>query len=222
MPLIAGKPVPRPLRRIDPDAGPVQRFAQDLRELRAAAGRPTYRELAERTRFSLSAISDAARGDRLPSLDVTLAFVDACDGDRDAWALRWSEVSAELARAAGREQVDAQPPYRGLAPYEAENADVFFGREQLLDELVARLQNSRFLAVLGPSGIGKSSLLRAGLLPAARAGRLPGAAAATLVTPGEHPLERLGTEGVTTDGLLVVDQFEEVFTTCRSPGERRQ
>lgn len=211
--------MPRPLRPLDPDAGPVERFANGLRELRVEAGGLTYRELAQRTRFSLSAVSEAARGERLPSLDVTLAYVEACGGDRDTWALRWHSVSAELAALATDQPAAARPPYQGLVSYQERDADLFFGREALLDNLIHRVRTDRFLAVFGPSGSGKSSLLRAGLVPAARNGRVDLSSSATVITPGEHPRKRL--DAVTElDGLLVVDQFEEVYTTCRDAEER--
>src|ERR671937_2640048 len=57
-------------------------------------------------------------------------------------------------------------PFKGLAPFEAADSEFFFGRERLADELVARVADAPFLAIVGPSGSGKSSLLRAGLLPA--------------------------------------------------------
>ncbi|EST18423.1 protein kinase domain-containing protein [Streptomyces roseochromogenus] len=76
--------------------GPLHGFAQDLRDLRAAAGAPTYRELARRARYSPSALSDAAAGRRLPTLDVTLALAAALGGDVDAWRARWEELDARL------------------------------------------------------------------------------------------------------------------------------
>src|SRR5439155_70200 len=75
-------------------------------------------------------------------------------------------------------------PFKGLASFEAADAPFFFGRERLVDELVPRLQEAPLLAISGPSGIGKSSLLRAGLLPS-----LPGHAA--VVRPGERPTAEL-------------------------------
>jgi WD40 repeat protein/class 3 adenylate cyclase len=88
---------------------------------------------------------------------------------------------------------DVACPYKGLAAFEAEDAEYFFGREELVAELTARLAGTRFLAVVGPSGSGKSSVVRAGLLPAVWSGALPGSKAwQTLVlTPGAHPLEEL-------------------------------
>jgi WD40 repeat protein len=84
-------------------------------------------------------------------------------------------------------------PYKGLAAFGAEDVSYFFGREELVAELTARLAGTRFLAVVGPSGSGKSSIVRAGLLPAIWGGALPGSRAwQTLVlTPGAHPLEEL-------------------------------
>jgi DNA-binding SARP family transcriptional activator len=65
-------------------------------------------------------------------------------------------------------------PFKGLASFEVSDADYFFGRERLVAEMVARLVGANLLAVVGPSGSGKSSALRAGLLPALASGVLPG------------------------------------------------
>ncbi len=115
-------------------------------------------------------------------------------------------------------------PFLGLATFDAEHAEYFFGRERLVAELVARLVGSPLLAVVGPSGSGKSSVVRAGLLPALAAGVLPGSERwrRGLMRPGEHPLEAL--QWVLPErgerAVLVVDQFEEVFTLCRDEHER--
>src|SRR4249920_1238125 len=61
-------------------------------------------------------------------------------------------------------------PFPGLRPFMQEEADLFFGRDRQSDELVRRLASRRFLAVVGTSGSGKSSLLRAGLLPSLQSG----------------------------------------------------
>ena len=84
-------------------------------------------------------------------------------------------------------------PYKGLAAFQPEDADVFFGREDLVDELLRRLQANRVLVVAGPSGSGKSSAVRAGLLPALRTGALPGSDQwhYELFTPGAEPFEEL-------------------------------
>ncbi|MGI9436105.1 MAG: protein kinase domain-containing protein [Geminicoccaceae bacterium] len=84
-------------------------------------------------------------------------------------------------------------PYKGLAAYEPEDARYFYGRETLIDEMVRRVQLNRVLVIGGSSGSGKSSLLRAGLIPALRAGALPGSEGwhVALFTPGRDPLADL-------------------------------
>src|SRR4051794_17883806 len=116
-------------------------------------------------------------------------------------------------------------PFKGLASFEVDDAENFFGRELLVADLVARFAGTPLLAIIGPSGSGKSSALRAGLLPALARGVLPGGGrwAQALVRPGERPMRALG--AVSADGadgrtLLAVDQFEEIFTACRDQRER--
>ena len=129
-------------------------------------------------------------------------------------------------------------PFKGLASFEPVDADYFFGRERLVAELVARLVGAGFLGIVGPSGSGKSSVLRAGLLPALAGGVLPGSGGwrRLLLRPGERPLEELrrvlvsgardplaeALDTLPANGrlLLAVDQFEELFTACRSDAER--
>jgi tRNA A-37 threonylcarbamoyl transferase component Bud32 len=129
-------------------------------------------------------------------------------------------------------------PFKGLASFEPVDTEYFFGRERLVAELVARLVGTGFLDIVGPSGSGKSSVLRAGLLPALAGGVLPGSEGwrRLLLRPGEHPLEELGRvlvsgakdpvaealEALPGDAplLLVVDQLEELFIACRSDTER--
>ena len=105
------------------------------------------------------------------------------------------------------------------------DAPYFFGRERLVAELIARLVGAPLLGIVGPSGSGKSSVLRAGLLPALAAGVLPGSESRqqVLVRPGAHPLEELHTAmaGLEEEPVvLAVDQFEEVFTACADEDER--
>ena len=88
-------------------------------------------------------------------------------------------------------------PYKGLRPFKAADSRDFFGREALIEKLLDRLRQpgemARFLAVLGPSGSGKSSLLSAGLVPAIWAGKLPGSERWFVVemAPGPRPLDEL-------------------------------
>src|SRR6185369_5036176 len=113
-------------------------------------------------------------------LAVTVAFVRACAGDADEWTQRWRGLAAGQPGAAGA----APPPYLGLASYQVEDADRFFGREALTETLLTLVDERPFAAVFGASGAGKSSLLRAGL--AARTRRTP-----LIVTPGADPIAEL-------------------------------
>ena len=139
-------------------------------------------------------------------------------------------------------------PYKGLAAFEPEDADYFFGREAEIDQLVRRLRRDSVLVVGGPSGSGKSSLVRAGLVPVVADGALPGGETwrVALFTPGPRPLGELHyqltreSRGAvpTLDALranpalarhtsesgesllLCIDQFEELFTLCDDADEQ--
>ncbi|MFD0265142.1 hypothetical protein ACFVGY_00895 [Streptomyces sp. NPDC127106] len=226
-------------RPLEGDDGPLLRFAAALRRLRHEAGSPPYRRLAARAHYSVATLSEAAAGRRLPSLDVTLAYVRACGGDTGEWERRWHACAAEL--SAGHRDPDGEPdggrgagpppdgpegvPYVGLAAFRAEDAGLFFGRERLVEDLLATLARHRVVALVGASGAGKSSLLHAGLLPRLR--REAPHTAVRVLTPGPHPVERLEEAldaprepAATGELVLVVDQFEEVFTVCRDPAAR--
>jgi energy-coupling factor transporter ATP-binding protein EcfA2 len=206
---------------LDSSAGPVEQLAHALRELRANAGGPTYRAMAARAAFSASSLAHAASGRALPSLSLTLAYAEACGGDREEWESRWAAASQELARTP-RDDDGADPPYRGLESFEPSDRELFFGRDDLVERVVDLMGRRRFVALVGASGSGKSSLLRAGILPALRerpAGA-PRLAAVRVMTPGGRPtneqaavLTAVPTAG-TGEVLLVVDQFEEVFARC--------
>ena len=161
--------------------------------------------------------------------------------------------------------VPGEPPFKGLQYFEEADSDLFFGRELLTAKLVRRLRDTQFLSVvIGASGSGKSSLVRAGLIPALKKGSTlvdgtepPHGSAdwqVHILTPTAHPLEALATElmrdseSVATTArliddlaqeprslalflararasakrhmVLVVDQFEELFTLCRDEFER--
>jgi DNA-binding SARP family transcriptional activator/WD40 repeat protein len=138
-------------------------------------------------------------------------------------SLRGGDGRADItAPAPDRSAGDAAPicPYLGLAGYEETDSALFVAREQATARLLGRLLTSRLLVVTGDSGAGKSSVVRAGLLPAVRAGGLPGSAdwICSVIRPRHLPK-------AATDprvDLLVVDQAEELFTldeTGRSPSE---
>jgi hypothetical protein len=117
-------------------------------------------------------------------------------------------------------------PFKGLAFFDVDDAEVFFGRERLVAEMVARLAGAPLMGVVGPSGSGKSSALRAGLLASLAAGVLPGSDdwGLALLRPGAHPVAAL--EQATAAALprarmiVAVDQFEEAFTACGDESER--
>jgi transcriptional regulator with XRE-family HTH domain len=150
-------------------------------------------------------------------------------------------------------------PYRGLQPFEQNHAEFFFGREADVQRVLEHMKRSRFLAVVAPSGGGKSSLVRAGLLPALRRGILPASETwrSCLLTPGPEPLTALAVQLLQVAEtasmqrtlarlardrralhlavsramarqaraqrlVLVVDQFEEVFTQCTDEQQRAQ
>jgi WD40 repeat protein len=109
-------------------------------------------------------------------------------------------------------------PYRGLIAFQPEDGDVFFGREEIVSTTLERCLERGFVAVVGASGSGKSSLVRAGLIPAFRRAR-DGAVA--VITPGSTPGEALSAAvGPLAPSLLVVDQFEEAFTLCPDVASR--
>ncbi|MFI6850840.1 helix-turn-helix domain-containing protein [Streptomyces sp. NPDC050416] len=206
---------------VDPDAGPIQRLAHDLRVLREKAGKPPYREIAQRAGYSITAVSQAAAGEQLPSLAVVRAYAEALNGDPDEWERRWRATDAEVRGPAP----DERPPYRGLARFEPDDSDLFFGREALVTDLMGLVREHRFAAVFGASGSGKSSLLRAGLILRLRqAAGAERPAVIRVLTPGERPARTHEQALVARDGdaetWVIVDQFEELFTLCHDRAER--
>jgi len=155
--------------------------------------------------------------------------------------------------------IEAKNPYKGLRAFQQADAEDFFGRTKMINRILGRLAEDEteadFLAVIGPSGSGKSSLVKAGVIPALRRGKIDGSEdwfVAEMV-PSENPLEELeaallsvatsplprmidllreaeyglaeGAEwSLPTDGsklLLLIDQFEEIFTQVESEAERQ-
>ena len=179
---------------------------------------------------------------------------------RDGWD---PEQDGEFQRALGSRTDPAATtgtnvcPYRGLAAFQPEDEDRFFGRERLVADLVARLDRERVLFVIGPSGSGKSSVVRAGLIPAVQAGSISGSERwpVALFSPRSDPTAELAHQlrrlagGVPASGerdeassivgpgearrladlicgdgggmLLVIDQFEELFTLSQRRAQER-
>ena len=148
----------------------------------------------------------------------------------------------------------AENPYKGLRAFDESDAEDFFGRDSLVAELVAAVAEHPLVAVVGPSGIGKSSVVKAGLVPALRSGALAGSESWVFsdMLPGRYPFEELAAallrvavahpgglvEELARDDvgirrvvkhvlppeselLLVVDQFEELFTLTSDEETRR-
>ncbi len=127
---------------------------------------------------------------------------------------------------------DGRCPFPGLGAFDAirgEQGEVqedfrpfFFGREKLTEEILRLTKANRFVAVLGGSGSGKSSLVRAGLLTEMRKARPD--LRAIVFPPGREPLARLEKELLSTPqpDIVVVDQFEELFTLCTDIEQRKQ
>src|SRR5215211_1489773 len=174
--------------------------------------------------------------------------------------------SAEIKDLENLPPEPGESPFQGLQYFDEKDADRFFGRETLTAQVVGRLASSSFLTVIGASGSGKSSVVRAGVIPALRRGErladgsLPptdsGQWDMRILTPSAHPLDALAAS-LTRDAesvaatttlrndlvqdpntlcliarrvlaqnekkhlLLVIDQFEEIFTQCRQDDERR-
>lgn len=229
-----------------------------------ASLRAAHRELLQRRRLS----------DETPEFWVAVdAFIRRgqatgalLDSDEDRWSSQslldyWANALyhagleppdatlAEFDPALAPPLEDAQCPYLGLDAFREADHEIFFGRRRLVEEMVRRLEEKRLLAVVGPSGSGKSSLVLAGLLPDLKDGALPGSQDWRYyppMVPGSNPLANLARllrpPGIDTAGwdqrqiegfqqdanhlarlirasddrpvVLVIDQFEELFTLC--------
>ncbi|MCP4678211.1 MAG: TIR domain-containing protein [Deltaproteobacteria bacterium] len=140
---------------------------------------------------------------RLPTFLVSTTWVEFNEslGDEHAFhRLKCGILGIEPGQGSGEMTYDGKYPYIGLRTFQPEHAQLFFGREARIEWILEKLRcdfgtvrENRFLAVVGASGSGKSSLARAGLIPAIRQNRLPGSSAWPVVIcrPGRHPLEEL-------------------------------
>ncbi|MEV0292497.1 helix-turn-helix domain-containing protein [Nocardia sp. NPDC050710] len=149
---------------IDVQSSPVAAFAGDLRKLRAAAGNPSYRQLASVALYSPSVLSDAAGGHRLPTLPVAIAFARACGGDPHEWERRWREARGDstptepLPIVAVDDQAEPGQPRPAQLPIGPHD---FVGRLAEFDGARAAMSGiaeSRVpVVVRGPVGVGKTA-----------------------------------------------------------------
>jgi formylglycine-generating enzyme required for sulfatase activity len=134
--------------------------------------------------------------DRAPGVDAALADVVArcLRRDREARFADGDELREALERLHASRRFAVRPgenPYRGLLPFEAGHRGLFFGRHSEIDAVVGRLRAEPLVLVTGDSGVGKSSLCRAGVVPAVVDGALGGAWRSLTIVPGRRPLSAL-------------------------------
>lgn len=114
-------------------------------------------------------------------------------GNSGYTAAEISVLIAQIQSTFQSKPFDGRCPYKGLDVFEVEDAELFFGREKLVDDLISRVKDSRTVFVTGPSGSGKSSLVRAGLIHALKQGKIKSSEHWLYATmkPGRDPLESL-------------------------------
>jgi len=177
----------------------------------------------------------------LPPRLMLLQGLDATNPDE--WEVAIERLCTELQRPLPAPAAPPSCPFPGMAPFSEDQSDCFFGRADEVEQMVQRLRLHPFLAVIGPSGSGKSSLVSAGLLPALRRSRLFGDGEWLVRTmrPAQRPMASLaGALGGNPDEpdaavsellsrapgarrlLLFVDQLEELFTVATEGGTEFQ
>lgn len=237
-------------------------FGDLLRFLRRRVGL-TQLELSIAVGYSDPHISRLEQNMRLPDIPTLQArFITPLCLEDEPRALA---MLLELATEVRREDAPTPGlcPYKGMDYFDEADADLFVGREALTEKLANEVlalssndpsNNGKFFAVVGASGSGKSSLVRAGLVPALRWNKTSANWPIHVLTPTANPLESLGTslagetslaaaaalmDDLARDSrtlslylkrelshspgaylLLIIDQFEELFTLCRSETER--
>ncbi|ODU01943.1 MAG: hypothetical protein ABS81_19240 [Pseudonocardia sp. SCN 72-86] len=238
--------------RADPSrANDRDSFVVELQLLKDRSGL-SFRDIARGTGggkgehpLPFTSIRDYVSGTSLPPADRLDRIVRAL-GEKEAAVEGWLAALhrvRDAARAPAALAGEPMPgsaltegsvapcPYRGLAAYRVEDADVFHGRDRLLTDLLRRLRplatTGGLLTVVGPSGSGKSSLLHAGLVPALLRGEVVAPDGApwhvAVFVPGGDPATTLAEHIVSAGGgpaVIVVDQLEQIFTGAAGAAER--
>jgi len=173
------------------------------------------------------------RGGRGPARLVAAPW--GFERDDEAAGSRLAALSTEDSDTSA-DPADDRSPYPGLAAYATADSDYFVGREREVESLANRLVRAPLLAVLGPSGVGKSSFIHAGVVP-----RLGEHYRILTMRPGRHPMHALATlagadpddaaalvtrlrelgESAQRGLVIVVDQLEELVTLCAVAERRR-
>ena len=206
-------------------------------------------------------------GDGIITAHELFVFVDGCLRNLEPhqqtpvlWPLKWPSVGQYVFKVPGSEtEIDDLPsavelteelnPYQGLEPFTQQESDLFFGRDELTNGLIDRVKNDPLTVVTGASGSGKSSLVRAGLIPEMQEEQewlilpviRPLGSLSQALTPllemlkidpdtldkqGIHALEEPWRDWVKRHAghrcLLVIDQFEEMITQWQSERDVRR
>jgi WD40 repeat protein/transcriptional regulator with XRE-family HTH domain len=204
-----------------------QEFAEGLSLRRERAGL-TVRDVAKLTGMRASTLGGYYSGAHLPPAalgDVLNKILEAC-GVSDPTALeQWQQALIRVRRVPGRQPAGSPVPYRGLERFEPEDAEWFFGRKRITAELVEQLAERHtrggVMVVVGPSGSGKSSLLRAGLLAALGRGEMNVSGSTEwpwlLLSPGRHPIQELASRLAGKAGIapaLVHESLQSSPAAC--------
>jgi DNA-binding SARP family transcriptional activator/WD40 repeat protein/energy-coupling factor transporter ATP-binding protein EcfA2 len=191
-------------------------LAQSL--VRAAPLRERRWELLVLAQYQTGAQGEALRS--LRQLRSVLARELGIDPSPEMLALERSILNQDPRLLVPQQRAGtAQCPWQGLRAYDVDDTERFFGRDADVAACLAILDRSSFVALVGPSGSGKSSLLRAGVLATLRRR----GHRVVLLTPGPRPMQSLTAldDDAPTGTVLAVDQGEEVFSLCDDLEERR-
>ena len=178
--------------------------AETLRKIEADARRPS-RQIAERLAEALeipegdrTSFIKAARAElavdwlRSPTHDIPQVTIFPTKTlSSEAVSFLFTQITSTFQT----KPFDGRCPYKGLDVFEEEDAELFFGRENLVEDLVRRLEESRTIFIIGPSGSGKSSLVRAGLIHALKQGAIGDLNSERwlyeTMSPGRYPIGEL-------------------------------